>query len=362
MLSSVLAPLASAYEVNEQFTVEAALRGIGQYANYSNAVDEDGDKLDNKSRAAGTFDLTVDFQPNANNQLYAWARFAAGNGLNDIGGTLLAPYGGELEDDVKDINGRNRDYLLEAWYKHTFEFSADTSLGLTGGIIDSTAYVDGNEFANDADSQFMNEAFVNSANAAFPSYDLGGAAELVSGQWSATAVYMNTKNDDDRSYNYVSGQLGYHPQTAMGQGNYRLFAFTTNGKFSNHAGDSDNEKLFGFGVSLDQEFGETFGGFVRAVWANDDSSNEIDQLFSFGANVRGKLWGRPQDNAGIGYAFVNGNNDGEIRHINVGEAYVRFQLNEYVDLSLDLQYETDKTRTANDPNAWIVGTRISASF
>ena len=57
-------------------------------------------------------------------------------------------------------------------------------MGVTGGIIDSTVYVDNNEFANDQDSQFMNEAFVNSANAAFPSYDLGGAAEFASGQWS----------------------------------------------------------------------------------------------------------------------------------------------------------------------------------
>ena len=34
-------------------------------------------------------------------------------------------------------------------------------MGVTGGIIDSTVYVDNNEFANDQDSQFMNEAFVN---------------------------------------------------------------------------------------------------------------------------------------------------------------------------------------------------------
>ena len=51
--------------------------------------------------------------------------------------------------------------MLEAWYKHTFELSGDSSLGVTGGIIDSTGYVDNNEFANDQDSQFMNEAFVN---------------------------------------------------------------------------------------------------------------------------------------------------------------------------------------------------------
>jgi porin len=116
-------------------------------------------------------------------------------------------------------------------------------------------------------------------------------------------VYMNTKNDDDRAYNYFSAQLGYHPKTSMGQGNYRVYALTTDGRFSNHAGTSDSEKLHGFGISLDQEFGETFGGFVRAVWVND-----------------------------------------------------------YLDLSLDVQYETDKRRDIDDPSAWIVGTRVNAVF
>ena len=32
-----------------------------------------------------------------------------------------------MQDDYKEINGRNRDYLLTAWYKHTFSFSEDHS-------------------------------------------------------------------------------------------------------------------------------------------------------------------------------------------------------------------------------------------
>lgn len=148
---AALFPLSThAYEVSDTFTIEAAVRGIGQYADYSGAGDEDGGNLDSKAKAAGIFDIAVDFTPTPNDELYAWLRFTAGNGLNDVGGTLLAPYGGDLEDDLKDINGRNRDYLLEAWYKHTFEFSGDSSLGITGGIIDSTGYIDNNEFANDA--------------------------------------------------------------------------------------------------------------------------------------------------------------------------------------------------------------------
>ena len=38
-----------------------------------------------------------------------------------------------LEGDVKNINGRDRDDLLTAWHKHTFKFGEAHSLGITGG-------------------------------------------------------------------------------------------------------------------------------------------------------------------------------------------------------------------------------------
>ena len=56
----------------------------------------------------------------------------------------LPPYNGPLEDDVKDINGSGRNYLLEGWYRRTFELGAEAQLAVTGGIIDSTPYIDEN--------------------------------------------------------------------------------------------------------------------------------------------------------------------------------------------------------------------------
>ena len=50
--------------------------------------------------------------------------------------------GGDTQDAVKNINGRNRDYLLTAWYKYTFSSSKDRAMGFTGGIIDATDYPD----------------------------------------------------------------------------------------------------------------------------------------------------------------------------------------------------------------------------
>ncbi len=56
----------------------------------------------------------------------------------------------------------------------------------TGGIIDSTDYVDENAYANDEYTQFMNEALVNGPNGFAPSYDIGGAVEWEIGIWDIT--------------------------------------------------------------------------------------------------------------------------------------------------------------------------------
>ena len=63
---------------------------------------------------------------------------------------------------------------------YTFGFGEDHTLGATGGIIDSTDYLDENAFANDEYTQFMSEALVNGQtvytknDASFRSVDLSG--------------------------------------------------------------------------------------------------------------------------------------------------------------------------------------------
>ena len=102
-------------------------------------------------------------------ELFTAIEFAAGNGLNEISPFNLAPWAAPLEDDVKDINGRNRDYLLTAWYAHTFELSEENTLQLGGGNldIDSTQvaeaygrFVLNDYFALTLDVQYMRDKFV----------------------------------------------------------------------------------------------------------------------------------------------------------------------------------------------------------
>ena len=349
------------------------MRGLVQHGDYSKAVGADGMELDTRTKGAGVLDLVVDYRPTERSLLHAWARLAAGNALNNVGGVELEPYGEPLEDELTDINGSGRNYLLEAWYQGVFELADETSLGVTAGIIDAGEYLGENEFADEADTQFMNEA-LETSSIDMLSYSPGGILELEVGDWSFNTVYARSKNEEGSRFNWVSGLAAYQAETALGEGNYRFFAFTSDGAFANAEGTRDNERFKGCGLSFDQELGEIFGGFVRIIWADDNAVVDFHRLFSGGVNINGSLWGREQDNAGIGYAYVEGPPGSELRRGDVAEAYVRFQLTDSLDLSLDLQYQENRLRPEEeeveedggnsplDPSAWIAGVRVNLVF
>ena len=121
------------YDITDKLSIGGVLAGAYQYQWV------DGD--DNKGRGALPFQPEFSFRSTENDEIFTKFGFAAGNGLNGVTKFNMAPWAVDLEDDLKDINGRNRDYLLTVWYKHIFEFEANNTLGLTGGIIDATDYV-----------------------------------------------------------------------------------------------------------------------------------------------------------------------------------------------------------------------------
>jgi porin len=351
--------LTYAYDITEKFSLEGKLTGLYQYGDW-NAED-----AGNAGRGAAVLDLGANFHPTDIDEFYVRLGFAAGNALNDIAPFYLKPYGGDLEDDLKNINGRNRDYLLEAWYKHTFTLSENTSLGITGGIIDSTVYIDDNKFANHEVTQFMNEALGNAPEDNLPSYDIGGVIELDISNVSIRALAMNTNYEADvdayKNYNYFALQIGYAIDTSLGEGNYRILGFTTNSKFPNWDG-TDYVNLNGFSISADQQLGDIVGVFARLGWQDNSAEIVHDAIYSAGVNINGNLWGREQDEAGIGYAYLNGADKGDIDGTNVFETYIKFKILKYADISLDIQYMADNYKHEEDINGFIYGVRVHAYF
>ncbi len=373
-----LPSLAGAYEVDDKLDITIALRGLLSYGDFSNAVDPYGQPLGTTTRGAGIVDLEIDYHPTDRDTLFAAIRAASGNALNDIGGVELAPYADPLEKELRDINGSGRSNLLEAWYKRGFELPGDTSLALTAGIINAGDYLGENEFADESDTQFMNEV-LETSNIDMLSYSPGAILQLERGQWSFDLVYTQSENEEGSRFNWVSGQLGYQVETELGEGNYRLLAFSSDDAFLNADETRDDERFQGTGLSFDQEFGEIFGGFVRILWAGDNAAVEFNRLVSGGVNISGRAWGRARDNAGIGYAYVEGPPGSDLRIANVAEAYVRFQVTSRLDVSLDLQYQENTVRAQadgadegegdagsqadpTDPSAWIAGLRVNLVF
>lgn len=381
-LMATTVPL-QAFDINPQLSVDGFILGAGQCQSVSARLpgETDGRVLDdrvdpplldnamipfdNTCSGGMPFQVAVNYHPDDANEFFAVVGFAAGNGLADKSPWILSPFAADLEDDVTDINGRDRDYLLVAGYKHSFAFENGANLGTSFGILDSTWYLDGNAYANDWATQFMNEVFVNSGSHGLPSYDVGAALEYTQGVWSFNAVGINIgENDDGNNFNFWGTEVGYHPQTALGSGNYRVLVTGASSAFLDPS-ETDKENRLAWGFSFDQEFGDVVGAFLRFAWQNEDAAVDYKALYSGGLNLSGNGWGRESDNIGVGYAYLPGGNL-DIAHSQVFEAYYRAGLNQYMSLTADVQYMQDALDQIDprqdDPSGWIVGVRLTAGF
>lgn len=352
------------YEINDMFSVGGVMAGIYQY---QSLPDTNGGEYDSMGRGLLAIQPEVSFTPTQKDEVFVKFGFGAGNGLMEEGRSpfILAPWGGDTEDGVKNINGRNRDYLLTAWYKHTFTFSEDHNLAFTGGIIDAADYMDANAYSNDEYTQFMNEALVNAPNAFLPSYDLGAAVEWDMEQFSVKGVAMalgsnGEEGNLDEPYNAYLMQFAYAANTGLGQGNYRIVFGMSSDGFSNPEG-TDMKRRICVITSFDQELGDTFGAWIRFGWQDEEAAVNYSSIYSGGLNIKGTFWGRPCDTIGIGYAHLNGGNL-DADHTHVFETYIRFALNDIFAVTGDVQYMKDSMKVGDSPDGWIFGLRATAEF
>lgn len=352
----LLPSTAHAVDVNNKLSIGGVLATTVQCQELSDAPG-----FSNTCETSAPFQPELSFRPTEADEVFFKLGFTTGEGINGNSPFVIAPWAADMEGDVKNINGRNRDTLLNAWYKHTFQSADDHQLGLSFGIIDATAYLDDNAFANDEFTQFMNPALTNGPNVFLPSYDLGAALEWDAGPWSWRAVVMDVgENDDGNSFSFYGVQAGYSVNNSLGTGNYRLVVAGASDDFLNPSG-TQLESRAGALLSLDQEFGKVVGGWVRFGWQTDDAAVEYNAIYSGGLDFRGSAWGRPDDNIGIGYAYLNGGSL-DIDKSLVAEAYYRWQLGEVLGLTADVQYQQDDYTTGNGPSGWMFGLRAAAEF
>ena len=352
---TLLAITAQAHEIRENLYLDGVISGALQCQDLTS--DTSGE---NTCKGAVPFQPTLTYLHTERDILLLKLGFATSNGLNDVTPFNITPWGADLKDDVKDINGSDRNYLLEAWYQHMFEFSRRNRLGLTVGIIDASQYLDQNAYANDEYVQFMNPALSNAPNSLLPSYDVGLAAQWFVDNWSFTGVIMDVHQfTTDDNYTFYGVQASNSMVSKLGVGNYRILL-----KGDRHLIDltgtnrQQNDILL---VSIDQKIGREFGLFTRFGWRIDGRTINYRSIYSGGIDVRGSAWKRALDNIGIGLVYLDGGNN-RINNTRIAEAYYRLVIHSNLALSADLQYIRDKFFQLPGAEGFVYSLRATIAF
>lgn len=358
----------SALELNEKLSLEANLTFVHQWLEK-----REGDFKD-KDRGSVVLDGRVSFKPTEVDEFSLRASFAKENGLKKYNPFFLSPNADDLRDDLHNINGRSRDHLQELWYARIFNLPGNSILKATVGIIDATSFIDDNRFANDEIGQFMNEVFVNNPIANLISYDYGAALEFERGPFHLRFLGMQSKTEvsdnprfDKKNYNYHALQLGYKLESLLGEGNYRIYAFTTNRKFPDWK-EEDKKALKGWGVSFDQDLiKERLGVFFRAGFQDDSAQIDYKNMYSFGIEYKCKVFNRNYT-FGAGYAYLKAPSKNEdLKSTKVYEGYLTIPLYEFEKkinfaLTFDWQYMIDDLKKEPNRKGNIYGLRLNLGF
>ncbi len=346
---------AEAYDLTENISLDGVLAAAGQCQKLA-----DNTIADDTCKSAIPLQPSLAYRIDEHNAMFLKLGFARGNGLNDVSPFIIPPWAADIEGDVKNINGSGRDHLLEAWYQHVFEFGNTSRVGITLGIIDATAYMDQNAYANDEFTQFMNPALSNAPNVFFPSYDLGVAAEWINNEWTFSGVYMNVnQNTRSEKYDFYGLQAGYQLNSVLGTGNYRILLNSDRNLIDQTGKSKQNNNILLF--SIDQQLGNNIGAFSRLGWRLDDSRIDYRAIYSGGIDISGETWGRLLDNIGLGLAYLEGGN-GNINSSRIAEAYYRMVLNAYLALTADIQYMHDTFTQATGAKGAVYSLRATVIF
>ena len=364
-----------ALEVNDKLSVEANLTWVHQW------LEKQKGDFKNEDKGSIALDATMSFKPTEFDEFSVRASFAKENGLKKVIKKKdifkLSPNNDDLRDDLHNIKNRSRDHLLELWYARTFSLPHNSTFKATLGILDGADFIDQNRFANDELTQFLNEAFVNNPLANIVSYDYGIAMEFEKGPFGFTLLGMTSKtekHDDARfnkkNYNYYSAQLSYKLETALGEGNIRLYGFTTNKRFPDWK-EEKKSALKGFGLSLDQDLiKDRLGLFARIGYQDDAAKVDYKGMYSLGLNYRFCLFGMKDFTLGVGYAFLKSpSKNVELKRTKVFETYLSIPVYEKEKLfssalTFDWQWMKDDYREEDkkDHSGNIFGVRLNLAF
>ena len=349
-------------------------------------------------RFAGSYDieLTTDMEKlfnieNAFVYMHAEGSWSGAGGIDPVS---VGSYFGVNGDGAPR---RSLD-LTELWYEQTFWDVLKLRFGkldITGGFECRGCPVsfDGNAFANDETSQFLNAALVNNPTIPFPDKGLGAvlfynpieswyaSVGIVDAQADARETGFNSAFHDEDYFLYViETGVTPHIHSANGklQGAYRIGFWIDGQDKQNFSTGRNYRDDAGFYLSCDQvltkenddpDDSQGLGAFFRYGHADSDR-NDLNQFWSVGCQYQGLFDGRDDDVLGIGIANgifsdqtnANDGNGFTDDSETVIELYYNASITPSLDLSPSLQYISNPAGDKSATNAIVIGLRAQMTF
>ncbi len=352
--------------LEERFGTLEIHGGAILYYQDSRTEDLEGVRADSPGGAGYSADLELTWHPALpvveDGELFMRIHTGYGEGADRTGGgrprpadVLLANLN-TIADDNSEKDGELQ--LLEVHYTHGF---FDGMLSLTGGKGEPLGFLDDNAFANDEGAQFVGKPFVNNSvldseneytpliGVKFQPVELlslslvGASTSRPNVEDSPLADTSKSNYDNLFSTPFVGGQLTVSPKFGELEGNYRFYGWYAGYDHSKLDADRNfidgqKDEGWGLGISADQQLTEAIGLFGRFGWNNEDVY-VVKWEASGGANLKGLIPGREEDEIGLGFAGLAP--DGRFRaddpeyHL---ELYYRLAVTENLAFTPDLQY------------------------
>jgi high affinity Mn2+ porin len=256
------------------------------------------------------------------------------------------------------------------------------------GRFSVTDFFDNNAYSHDPRSQFMNWSLMSNGAWDYPAdvrgYTVGTVGEFTMKTWSlraALAMEPSVANGPDLDTRVAKNrgavaewERRYSPRGHAGAlrvlgylnredaGTFRQ-AFLPDGTVDIDATRRNGTKKYGFGVNLEQEITRDIGVFGRYGWSDGKTEawafTQIDRSLSGGAAVRGRLWRRERDRAGVaavqnwlsgdqrrflaagGLGFIVGDGRLNYRPESIVEAYYAWSALKQWTITADYQHVTN---------------------
>jgi high affinity Mn2+ porin len=243
--------------------------------------------------------------------------------------------GGETEKVASDLN----------------QFAGSQSanrLVFTVGKFAVWDWFDGNKYAHEPRSDFLNWALIDTASFDYAAdswgYTYGATAEWYQGPWTwrgcfcdLSIVPNSTELDPTFKQFQWIGEVEHRHDLWGEPGKIIATGFLSRGRMGSYAdalnlaeatGTTPDTALVrhygsrgGASLSIEQQVVPDFGVFARAGWANGNVEpyefTDVDRTVAGGISLMGKAWGRPNDTFGLA-AVVNGISGIHEAYLNAG--------------------------------------------